>query len=583
MRLPLRFYVGLAATMHEPALAVVAADGTPLYAEGVERALQSKRAFGIPADDPIRVPRLLEQLCGPDAELVLAVSWSDTYLHRLNTLLQAVEWSPAALTKPLTRVAWPLPHALALSLALRNSIEQAGLMIASSPRLANPISLRRYDHHLTHAANAAWTSPFDECVVAVVDGYGEDTSTGFFQLRHGRLTRIDDGSSPSATSGSPESLGMFYARLCAMCGFDPLEGEEWKVMGLAACGRFSPQWYDLLRPMISVDDLRLGSGYSPEERDRAFVQIDALLTQSGSSHSDRADIAFTGQRVFEEALLQLLCNLHRRELSANLAFAGGCALNSMCNGRIVEHAGFTRLHVPSAPADDGNALGAALAACAEDRGGLACVESRGTPYLGSEISAEVLDRLVVLGRVSRLLHLPGAIAEHTARLLTNGAIVGWVQGRAEFGPRALGHRSILADPRSPDIKDRINQRVKFREAFRPFAPAILDEFGDAYFEGYRPSRYMECTLRFRDGMKARVPGVVHVDGTGRVQSVRHEWDPLFHALVTHFHALSGVPVLLNTSLNIMGRPMVHSLEDCLGLFYTTGLDALAVGDFLLEK
>ena len=216
-------------------------------------------------------------------------------------------------------------------------------------------------------------------------------------------------------------------------------------------------------------------------------------------------------------------------------------------------------------------------------GGLECAESRGTPYLGSEIDAEVIGRFATLGELQGLEHIPGAIAQRTARLLADGKIVGWVQGRAEFGPRALGHRSILADPRAPDIKDRINQRVKFREEFRPFAPAILDEFGDEYFEQYQPSRYMERTLRFRAGMIDRVPGVVHADGTGRVQSVRAEWDPLFCALLRHFHALSGVPMLLNTSFNIMGKPIVHSLEDCLGMFFTTGLDALVVGDYLLKK
>jgi carbamoyltransferase len=445
------------------------------------------------------------------------------------------------------------------------------------------MTLRRYDHHLPHAANAAYTRPFAACAVAVVDGYGADAATGFFRLEHGRLPRVDPREPASAAVGSTESLGLFYARLCAMCGFDPLEGEEWKVMGLAAFGGFSSEWYDLLRPMVQVDDLRLTPGYSPQDLDRVFTRIDMLLERIGPSPRDRADIAFTGQHVFEETLTSLLSNLHRRRLSSNLAFAGGCALNSSCNGRILERSGFAHLHVPSAPADDGNALGAALFACAEDHGGIARSESRGTPYLGSEIVAEALDRLVALGGLSRLAHFPGTIVERTAGLLAEGAIVGWVQGRAEFGPRALGHRSILADPRRADIKDCINQRVKFREAFRPFAPSILDEFGDEYFERYQPSRYMERTLRFRPAARDRVPGVVHADGTGRVQSVRREWDPLFHALVARFHALSGVPIVLNTSLNVMGRPIAHSLEDCLGLLFTTGLDALAVGDYLLEK
>ncbi len=578
-----RFYVGLAATMHDPALAIVTAEGTPLYAEGTERTLRSKRAFNCPPDDPVRVPQILRRLCGSHAELVLAVSWSDSYLRRLNALLAPIEWSPEALTAPGTSLAWPLPHALALSIGLRNSILQAGVMIAASPGLTNAVSMRRYDHHLTHAANAVYSSLFDECVVAVVDGYGENTATGFFHFLHGRLTRIADGARNSFDATTDESLGMFYARVCTMCGFNPLAGEEWKVMGLAAYGKFSPQFYELLHPLIRADGLRLVRGCAAHEVDGIYARLEALLERLGPSHAQRADVAFTGQRVFEETLMRLLQNLQKRGLSENLALAGGCALNSSCNGRIVECTGFRQLHVPSAPADDGNALGAALLACADDSGGLECAESRGTPYLGSEIDAEVIGRFATLGELQGLEHIPGAIAQRTARLLAAGKIVGWVQGRAEFGPRALGHRSILADPRAPDIKDRINQRVKFREEFRPFAPAILDEFGDEYFEQYQPSRYMERTLRFRVGMIDRVPGVVHADGTGRVQSVRAEWDPLFCALLRHFHALSGVPMLLNTSFNIMGKPIVHSLEDCLGMFFTTGLDALVVGDYLLKK
>jgi carbamoyltransferase len=158
-----------------------------------------------------------------------------------------------------------------------------------------------------------------------------------------------------------------------------------------------------------------------------------------------------------------------------------------------------------------------------------------------------------------------------------------VQGRSEFGPRALGNRSILADPRPADIQDRINHTVKFREGFRPFAPSILDEAGPDYFEAYRTSRYMERTLRFRPEVRRLVPGVVHADGTGRLQSVRREWNPRFHGLIEAFRALTGIPLLLNTSLNIMGKPIVHSLEDCLGLFLTTGIDVLVVDDILMEK
>jgi carbamoyltransferase len=180
-------------------------------------------------------------------------------------------------------------------------------------------------------------------------------------------------------------------------------------------------------------------------------------------------------------------------------------------------------------------------------------------------------------------HLPGQVSRRTAELLAQGRIVGWMQGRAELGPRALGHRSILADPRRPDMKDRINSAVKFREEFRPFAPSILHEHGPEYFERYQDSPYMERALVFRPEVREKVPAVVHVDGTGRLQSVRREWCERFHQLLTDFHGITGVPLLLNTSFNVMGKPLVHSVEDAVAAFLTTGLDALVIDDYLIEK
>ena len=199
----------------------------------------------------------------------------------------------------------------------------------------------------------------------------------------------------------------------------------------------------------------------------------------------------------------------------------------------------------------------------------------------------------MVGRgLSRLLQFSGleverldeeALCRVVADHLAAGRIVGWVQGRAEFGPRALGNRSILADPRSATVKDRINARVKFREEFRPFAPSILAEHGPAYFEDFQMSPYMERTLRFRDEVVARVPGVVHVDQTGRLQTVTVEDNPRFHRLISRFHEVTGVPVLLNTSFNVMGKPIAHSVEDAISVFYTSGIDLLVIEDHLIVK
>jgi carbamoyltransferase len=271
-------------------------------------------------------------------------------------------------------------------------------------------------------------------------------------------------------------------------------------------------------------------------------------------------------------------------ISRNLVLSGGCALNSSFNGEVLARIGFEALYVPSAPADDGNALGAALLAWHEDSGRVPPMAGGFTsPFLGSQIATGALDRSVAMGWTPNVRRPGGDLHREVAGMLAQGKLIGWARGRAEFGPRALGNRSILADPRPPEAKDRINDRVKRREPYRPFAPAVLHEHGPDWFEDYQPAPYMERTLRFRPSMAGQVPAVVHEDGTGRLQSVRPDWCPDFHALVSEFHRLTGVPILLNTSFNIMGKPILHSAEDALAMLHTTGLDAVVVGEYLVGK
>jgi carbamoyltransferase len=277
----------------------------------------------------------------------------------------------------------------------------------------------------------------------------------------------------------------------------------------------------------------------------------------------------------------LLTETAAKSGSKNLVLAGGCALNSSFNGKILNGGPFQSLFVPSAPADDGNAIGAAWLAHGEDFPDWRAPKGPISPYLGSRVSTKDLDRIA--GWEPRLKRLGDGIVPEAARLLAAGKLVGWVQGRAEFGPRALGNRSILADPRPANAKDQINAKVKLREPFRPFAPAILAEHGPDWFDDYQASPYMERTLRFREDKRALVPAVVHADGTGRLQSVTQEANPRFRALLEEFHQLSGVPLLLNTSFNVMGKPILHSVDDALSMFYTTGLDAVAIEDWLIAK
>ena len=579
-----RYYVGLAATFHDPALAIVDETGNPLFAEATERKLRNKRAYNTAPDNILVLEDILPRFCEREADIVAAVGWSDQFHNRLmiSGLGQAANPDRLPAHKGLS---WPLPDPEAFLVAMRCCIGQAGLNLTITNAIEGRVSLRRFDHHLCHAALAAFGCPFEECVVAVVDGFGERSSTSFYRYDGKGLQPIDtDPDDPYGSIEGLASLGEFYGRLCALCGFDSLRGEEWKVMGLAPYGRIDPELEALLAPMLQVEGLTLRRRCSEETLRGHLKTLKTRRRPEGSSPLLAADLAATGQALFERWMFELLGNLYDLGLSENLALVGGCALNSTCNGRILANTGFRRLHVPSAPGDDGTALGAALLACRLERpDGFAVGRRPISPYLGSEVSVSGLERLAAFGGLPIASLEIEALCRHVAELLAAGKIVAWMRGRAEYGPRALGNRSILADPRNGATKDRINERIKFREGFRPFAPAILDEHGPDYFEDYQASPYMERTLSFRPEVRQRVPAVVHVDGSGRLQSVRRDLNPDFHALLSAFFELTGVPILLNTSLNVMGKPIVDSVEDALGVFLLSGVDILVIGDRLIRK
>jgi carbamoyltransferase len=432
------------------------------------------------------------------------------------------------------------------------------------------------DHHLAHASNAVYTSPFDECVVLVADGAGEGHSTSIYHFASNDFKLL-------FRSGSFLSLGNLYSRLTSLCGFDTMEGEEWKVMGLAAYGRPRADIYGFFQSK--------GDGYGKSEGEpiayEDFHELEQMVGKfrhhSNEDLMQAADLAHNFQRYFEEKIIELADFASKLNLSKNLAYAGGCALNSAANGQILAKTGFQRLHIPSAPADDGNSLGVALYekyhVLKEKRDNKIM-----TPYLGSAVDVRKLESILAFKGIN--YHKAASkshLCAEAADMLAEGKIIGWMQGRAEFGPRALGNRSIIADPRSPEMKDKINSRVKFREWYRPLAPSILHDSGEEYFEDYQESPYMERTLRFRPEMRARVPAVVHQDGTGRLQSVKEESNPLFYNLIHAFYKRTGIPLLLNTSLNVMGKPIIHSVEDAITVFYTTGLDCLVIEDYVLTK
>ncbi len=579
-----RYYVGLAATFHDPAIAIVNSAGEIVFAEAAERYMQDKRAFNCPPDHFMRGPTLIKQYCEPEAELVVALSWSKAWLRSLRFIVGTANFVArfnfiqTRLDKWTGESLWPGPKMRNKWAGGVHTLAQAGHNIIGSKELSQNVCIKYFDHHLCHAANACYTSPFAEGACAVIDGYGEWKSCTFFHYKDGTL--IDLKKQSEKDSGLA-SLGLFYEVVCVLCGFDPFKGEEWKVMGLAAYGQFDEQLYNLLKPMLNVKGLGLQAKMRTFRNNLKALQ--KFRRKPGDSPLSMANLAYTGQYIFEEVMTELLQNLYHKNISNNLMLAGGSALNSTWNGKITPKTGFERLYIPCAPADDGNAVGAALLAYYQDHPAQKIVPKITPSYLGSSISQERYNNLKNFGQIPQARCLGKDLYNYIAACLAEGKIVGWIQGRAEFGPRALGNRSILADPRDADMPHKINARVKFREEFRPFAPSILHEFGDMYFEHYQESPYMERTLKFKPEVWNKVPGVIHANHSGRLQTVKKEWSEKYYYLLKAFYALTDIPLLLNTSFNIMGKPIAHSVEDAIGLFYTTGLDVLVIEDYVIEK
>jgi len=580
-----RYYIGLATTMHDPALAIMDGNGNILFAEASERYYQNKRAIGCVPDNPIFIKHVLKKYCEEGAEYVIATSWSKKETKKLltgNTLgLQSFDFN-AGLKKKLEQLAsqegafdtmaWMNRLNLGMQLNAGQSLEYnlRTMMKASSVKTIN------YDHHTTHAALACYGSGFKDAVCFVVDAGGENGCFRIFKYKDGKITLAD-------RQKTGENLGGFYTFLTNACGFDPVKGEEWKVMGLAAYGSYNEVLHELLNSLYHVDGCHLIYSHNKKETKAIHKKIRTIAKEGIKDFSFLADLAYNGQLVYEEWMSTMINSIYKLGISENIVLTGGCGLNSSYNGKIITQTPFKHLYVPSAPADDGNALGAAMLACYSDTGYSTENAKTVSAYLGAEIGGESLEHFLQFSNLKSIKKLGEEKYKAVAQLLADGKIIGWAQGKAEFGPRSLGNRSILADPRRKEMKDTINERVKFREEFRPFAPSILHEHGHDYFEHYQESPYMERTLTFKPGAIEKVPAVVHENNTGRLQSVKEEWNAGFYKLINEFYKITGVPVLLNTSFNVMGKPIIHSTEDALSVFFTTGLDALVINDYLIEK
>jgi len=416
-------------------------------------------------------------------------------------------------------------------------------------------------HHVAHAASAYLAAPFESSAVMVLDGRGECASALFGYARNGDLTVL-------GTQKLPHSLGLLYEELTEHLGFHR-SSDEYKVMGLAAHGH--PRWLDEFRRIVRTDP----PAFSVEPVDLAQFAPRCGPGQSlGAAH---ADLAASVQARLEEVLLELARWLRKITRERNLCFAGGVALNCVANARLAAESGFERIWVQPAAGDAGTSLGAALYV-ARKRGDR--VEPMETAALGRSWSDEQIEARL------RDAHIPvercADIADEVARTIAEDGIVAWFQGRSEFGPRALGHRSLLANPRFARNLDRLNA-VKGREAFRPVAPMVLEEYAGEIFEGQLPSPYMLFTHRVRPGWAERIAAAVHVDGTARIQTINRREEPLVARMLDRVAHYTGTPVVINTSLNTAGRPMVDDPRDALECFGSAPVDLLAIGPFAIRR
>ena len=434
--------------------------------------------------------------------------------------------------------------------------------------------MRFVDHHLAHAISAYAYSGFDEAAVVVMDGRGAWEATTIWRGHNGRLD-------PVLMIPFPDSVGYFYSAFTEFLGFQP-NSDEWKVMGLAPYGKPGldlSAFIDLNAAPYRVHTKQLTANGAT-----SFAGMKALLGPGRVAESEiserHKDIAYAVQDACEVAMLRVVRMAIDKTGCRNVCLAGGVALNSKANGKIATSGLVDKMFVQPAASDDGVALGAALAAYLDDNGKLPNKPMR-HGYWGPSFDDEAIENAL---RTYKLRYTrtqdPASAA---AELLAKGKILGWFQGRMEFGPRALGSRSILADPRDPEMNAKVNNAVKFREWWRPFAPSLQKEAASEYLESAEDSPFMILTAQVRPEKRTAIPSVTHVDGSARPQTVEKEVNPLYWRLIDEFGKHTSVPVIMNTSFNLRGEAIVHTPTDAIRTFFSSGMDALVIGSFLVEK
>jgi carbamoyltransferase len=570
------YTLGINAVYHDPAACLVS-DGQVIAAAEEERFTRRKHGKRPVPFSTYELPFHAIDYCLREAGITLADVAHIGYSYDPYLLLGSRR-GDATITLPLEPSAHPVPEEWEAGwdpLFLASIVNAPRHLAGGAPhhlgerfrgiKFDGPFTWHFVPHHVAHAASAFLPSPFERAAVLTLDGRGERVTTGY---------AVGQGASlePLAQVTMPHSLGILYEQVTEYLGFLH-SSDEYKVMALASFGE--PRYLDAFREIVRVE----GQGRYTVASTRFSERFGPARRRGGPLEQRHYDLARSLQAILEETVLELAHWLHERTGVEDLCIAGGVGLNCVLNARIRDKTPFRRVWVQPAAGDAGTSMGAALWVDAQERGERGAYRMEHA-FLGPAYGEDEIEGML------RWAKLPYRrvedIAAATAELLAQDKVVGWFQGRMEFGPRALGARSILASPLSPTMQARLNE-LKDREDFRPVAPVVLEEEAAEWFVGADVSPFMLFVYDVRPERAEQIPAVRHVDGTARIQTINRAQHPRYYELLRAFARLTGVPVLVNTSFNTRGEPIVCTPRDALESFWTTPLDALAIGSFLVEK
>lgn len=566
--------LGLSAYYHDSAAALVK-DGVIIAAAEEERFNRVKHYNGF--------PKFACKFCLETAGITLedvdkVVFYEKPFIKFERIIRTHINYAPRGLKTFLSA----MPLWLKEKLNMRRTIQKELKRIFDFKHQ----NIQFCQHHLSHAALAYHTSPFESCAVLVVDAVGENATTSIFNV-------TPQGYELLESQYFPHSLGLLYSAVTYYLGFI-VNSDEYKVMGLAPYGDRNTGEYKhcksvILHKLVKIQDdgsIQLNDKYFTFMYADKMVNDDLWRDLFGFRKRDKREpiaschenLALAIQDVTEEIMRKMVAHARKITWENNVCIVGGCALNCAAIGKLEMESKPNSIYVPYSPGDDGAAIGCALFACGNNKSTVNRSPYLGTMYSDSEVLSAINEKSLDYDFIDDELQLYDIIS----REIADGKIIGWFQGRMEFGPRALGNRSILADPRNSKMKDLVNAKIKFREAFRPFAPAVMEDFASQIFQTVETSPYMSTTYRLVKG-ENRFPAITHIDMTSRIQTVSHEQNERFYQLLYAFNKKTGCPLLLNTSFNVMGEPIVCSPIDAINTFLGSGIDLLVMNNYLIRK